>query len=127
MWILGEKIDEEPQPLVLVYFTGPEDWHQRSWQSKFSGNTKNEHRIIHKLLSPPVALEIEVTIDRKHVLIQGKEYTLLDSNVFVVKGANDPQTQQIESLGKYTLPVGSKAPLAISALEENPEWKSHIE
>gem|GEM_PF-2339278 len=127
MWVLGEKIDGKPQPLVLVYFTGPEDWHKRRWESKFSGNSKKDHRITYKLLSPPVALEIEVTTDRKHVLIQNKEYALLENNVFIVKGANDPQTQQIQSLGKFPLPVGSKAPLAITALEEYPEWRHHIE
>ena len=126
MWLLGATSDEKSQPLVLVYFTGPEDWHRGKWESKIDGKVEEDDRVSYRLTSATATLEIALTPDRKNVSVQGREFSLSQANVFVVKKANDPAKQQVETVGRLELPAGSEEPLAVAVLKANPRIKSFL-
>src|SRR5687768_5796834 len=93
MWLLGGAERENSRPVVLVYFTGPEDWHQRRWESKFDGNVQMDAAVTYRLVSSSVTLEIGVSADRTRLWVQGQEFSAAENTVFVVRNANDPKEQ----------------------------------
>lgn len=127
MWLLGGAENEKSCPLVLVYFTGPEGWHQQRWESKFDGNAQKDAPVTYRLVSSSVTLEIKASADRNKVWVQGQEYSAAENNVFVVKNANDPSQQRVEKVGHIRLPSDTAEPLAVVVLRENPDVKSRLD
>ena len=127
MWLLRTNPDAKPLPVLLVYFTGVPNWHNRAWESKFEGNIKQESRTNYRLVSKDVTLEIAVSDDKKTVWIQGKEFKLEENNVYVVKGADKgPKMEVVQALGIFELPFSSDEPLAALVLRKQPELKEKL-
>lgn len=127
MWLLGGAETDESRPIVLVYFTGPPEWHRRHWESKFDGSVREDAPVTYKLASASVTLEIAVSADRKRFWVQGNEFQADQTNVFVVKNVNDPKQQRIEQVGHLTLPSNTAEPLSVVVLRDNPPLKSLLE
>lgn len=122
MWLLRTDADQKPIPVLLVYFTGATGWHNRRWESKLEGNAKQESRSSYRLVSQGLTLELIISHDQKAVWIQGREYPLGDSNVYLVRDADKgSQSERIEALGRFTLPHSTEEPLALLVLRRNPE------
>jgi hypothetical protein len=127
MWILGGADTDKSRPLVLVYFTGPENWHQQRWESKFDGNVERDAPVSYRLVSSSVTLEIRVSSDRKTFRVQGEEFGAAENNVFVVTNANNPKLQRVEKIGRLNLPSDTDEPLSVVVLRDNAVLRSHLE
>lgn len=122
MWLLRTDTDSKPLPMLLVYFTGTQGWHNRAWESKFDGNIKEESRTNYRLVSQDVVLEIAIAEDKKTVWVQGQEFKIEQSNVYVVKNADKGSSKEkVEALGVFDLPYSSDQPLAVLILRNHPE------
>jgi hypothetical protein len=128
MWLLRTDAARKPLPVLLVYFTGARNWHKRSWESKFEGNTKQEGRATYRLVSSDVTLEIAISDDKTKVWVQNREFRLDTNNLFVVKSADEGATKEkVEALGHLSLPFSDKEPLAVLVLREHPDLSAKIE
>lgn len=127
MWLLDGNEGGDSQSMLLVYFIGPEDWHQQRWESKYDGNSEKQEKVTYRLQSASVTLEVAISADRKKIYVQGREFSASDTNVVIVNRADDPPNVRIEALGHFTQQVDSSAPLSVAILRENPELKTHLE
>lgn len=127
MWLLRTDTEAKPLPMLLVFFTGAQGWHNRQWESTFDGNIKEEGRTNYRLVSQDVVLQIAIAEDKKTVWIQGKEYKIEQSNVYVVKDADKgPSREKVEALGRFELPYSSDQPIAVLVLRNHPELEAKL-
>lgn len=126
MWLAGGAGTSTAQPLVVVYFNGPTDWHRHGWAGTFS-RLQPYAAVTYRQVAGADTLEVSISADGKRVWVQGQEFSLATTNVFIVRRADDPLRQRVEREGRLPLPTGATEPLSVVLLRDHPNLKARLE
>ena len=107
------------QPLIMVYFHGPEGWHKAEWKvsSKFEKGMPGWG----ELSSEKVKLRIWLDADTGQAEVQANKVNVHGANTYLVLHTDDLKNQKVVSLGKYDLPKSAGDPASVLLLRQNPE------
>ena len=121
MWLAGP----DHRPLLMVYFHGPEEWHNTKWKvdSKFE---KGKPGWV-ELQSEKVTLRLSMNTETGEAGVQSDKFKISESNTFLVLHAGEPSVpQKIISLGIFDLPVSKDQPASVLLLRANPKLTERI-
>src|SRR5713226_19581 len=121
MWLAGP----DRRPLLMVYFHGPEDWHNTKWKvaSKFEKGRPGWA----ELEAEKVTLRLSVNTETGEAEVQSGKFKISESNTFLVLHAGEPAVpQKIISLGVFDLPASKDQPASVLLLRANPELMERI-
>jgi hypothetical protein len=121
MWLAGP----DHRPLLMVYFHGPEDWHNTKWKvaSKFEKGRPGWA----ELESEKITLRLSVNTETGEAEVQSGKFKISESNTFLVLHAGEPSVpQKIISLGVFDLPASKDQPASVLLLRANPELMERI-
>jgi hypothetical protein len=122
MWLAGP----DHRPLVMVYFHGPDDWHNTKW--KMASRFEKGKPGWAQLDSEKVTLRLSLNMETGEAGVQTGTYKIAESNTFLVLHAGKASIpQKIVSLGDYDLPASTDKPASILLLEANPGLKERID
>jgi hypothetical protein len=114
------------RPLLMVYFHGPEDWHNTKWKvdSKFE---KGKPGWV-ELQSEKVTLRLSMNTDSGEAGLQSGKFKITESNTFLVlHTAERSLPQKIVPLGIFELPLSKdQQPASVLLLRANPELMDRI-
>jgi hypothetical protein len=122
LWLTGLAALPKPVPVLLVFFVGPDNWHNTHWvhSTSFGPPAVSDFR------STAAHLHLEVDPDHGLVRVQDKTFRLSDSNVFLVLNPNtDAGAERVEPVGNFPL-VPSDEPAGIAFLKTNPAVASRL-
>ena len=122
MWLAAP----DHRPLLMVYFHGPEDWHNTKWKidSKFE---KGKPGWV-ELQSEKVTLRLSMNTDSGEAGVQSGKFKIAESNTFLVLHTPEPSLpQKIVPLGIFDLPASKdQQPASVLLLRANPELLDRI-
>ena len=121
MWLAGP----DHRPLLLVYFHGPEEWHNTKWKvdSKFEKGKPGWA----ELQSEKVTLRLWANTEAGDAEVQSSKFKINESNTFLVLHAGEPSIpQKIIPLGVFDIPASKDQPASILLLRVNPELMERI-
>ena len=111
---LSKVIDGNLTPVVLVYYQGAAGWLGNGSRSKITGGRGGE-TLCELDSGQKGPLVFELSGDAQIVQVQGKAFTLAESNVFLVRDADKP-APRAEALGHFDLSAVEGRPLAKGAV-----------
>jgi hypothetical protein len=121
MWLAGP----DHRPLLMVYFHGPEDWHNTKWKvdSKFEKGKPGWA----ELQSEKATLRLSMNTETGEAEVQSGKFKIGESNTFLVLHEGEPSVpQKIIPLGVFDLPASKDQPAAVLLLKANPELMERI-
>jgi hypothetical protein len=121
MWLAGP----DHRPLIMVYFHGPEEWHNTKWKvdSKFEKGKPGWA----ELQSEKVTLRLSMNTETGEAEVQSGKFKISESNTFLVLHTGEPSVpQKIISLGIFDLPASKDQPASILLLRANPQLMERI-
>jgi hypothetical protein len=121
MWLAGP----DRRPLLMVYFHGPEEWHNTKWKvdSKFEKGKPGWA----ELQSEKATLRLSVDTETGGAEVKSSKFKISESNTFLVLHAGQPSVpQKIIPLGVFDLPVSKDQPASVLLLKANPELMERI-
>jgi TonB family protein len=122
MWLAAP----DNRPLLMVYFHGPEDWHNTKWKidSKFE---KGKPGWV-ELQSDKATLRLSMNTETGEAGVQSGKFKITESNTFLVLHTAEPPTpQKIVPLGIFDLPASKdQQPASVLLLRANPEIMDRI-
>lgn len=121
MWLVGP----DHRPLLMVYFHGPEDWHNTKWKvdSRFEKGKPGWA----ELQSEKATLRLSMNTETGNVEVQSGKFKIGESNTFLVLHEGEPSVpQKIIPLGVFDLPASKDQPAAVLLLKASPELMEHI-
>ena len=107
------------EPLIMVYFHGPKDWHKTKWKfdSKFSKDLPGWAA----LTSENAKLRVWLDRDSGQAEVQSEKVNIHDANVYLVLNVTDVKNQRVVPLGVFELPKSTDEPASVSLLRANPK------
>jgi hypothetical protein len=110
-------------PLVMVYYHGPDQWHDTEWKvdSQFTNTAVGWG----ELKCAKATLHIRVDLGAGRVEVQQKSFSLAENNTFLVVHTTDAQ-QKIIPLGHYKLLKTAEHPAAMTLLDSDSALKKRI-
>jgi hypothetical protein len=114
MWLAGP----DRRPLLMVYFHGPDGWHNTQWKvgSKFEKGKPGWA----EFKSAKVTLRLSMNVETAEAEVQSRKFKISESNTFLVLHAGEPSVpQKIISLGIFDLPASKDQPASVLLLREN--------
>jgi hypothetical protein len=107
------------EPLIMVYFHGPKDWHKTKWNSdsKFAKGLPGWAA----LTSEDAKLRVWLDRDSGQGEVQWEKVNVHDANVYLVLNVADPKNQRVVPLGVFELPKSTDEPASVSLLRANPK------
>lgn len=121
MWLAGP----DHRPLLMVYFHGPEEWHNTKWKvdSKFEKGKPGWA----ELQSEKATLRLSVDTETGGAEVQSGKFKISESNTFLVLHAGEPSVpQKIIPLGVFDLPASKDQPASVLLLKANPDLMERI-
>jgi hypothetical protein len=121
MWLAAP----DHRPLLMVYFHGPEDWHNTKWKvdSKFEKGKPGWA----ELRSEKVTLRLSMSTETEEAEVQFFKFKMSESNTFLVLHAGEPSVpQKIIPLGVFDLPASKDQPASVLLLNANPGLMERI-
>lgn len=122
MWLASP----DHRPLLMVYFHGPEDWHNTKWKvdSKFEKGTPGWV----ELQSEKVTLRLSMNTDSGEAGVQSGKFKIAESNTFLVLHTAEPSLpQKIVPLGIFDFPSSQdQQPASVLLLRANPRLMDRI-
>jgi len=121
MWLAGP----DHRPLIMVYFHGPEEWHNTKWKvdSKFEKGKPGWA----ELQSEKVTLRLSMNTETGEAEVQSGKFKISESNTFLVLHTGEPSVpQKIISLGIFDLPASKDQPASVLLLRANPQLMERI-
>jgi hypothetical protein len=121
MWLAGP----DHRPLIMVYFHGPEEWHNTKWKvdSKFEKGKPGWA----ELQSEKVTLRLSMNTETGEAEVQSGKFKISESNTFLVLHTGEPSVpQKIVSLGIFDLPASKDQPASVLLLQANPQLMERI-
>ena len=121
MWLAGP----DHRPLLMVYFHGPEEWHNTKWKvdSKFEKGKPGWA----ELQSEKVTLRLSMNTETGEAEVQSGKFKISESNTFLVLHTGEPSVpQKIISLGIFDLPASKDQPASVLLLRANPQLMERI-
>src|SRR5271154_4450864 len=121
MWLAGP----DRRPLLMVYFHGPEEWHNTKWKvdSKFEKGKPGWA----ELQSEKATLRLSMNTETGDAEVQSGKFKIGENNTFLVLHAGEPSVpQKIIPLGVFDLPASKDQPAAVLLLKANPELMDRI-
>jgi hypothetical protein len=113
MWLNGAN----GQPLIIVYFHGPDSWHRTKWE--FAVATGKPGWI--ELTSKQVKLRLWLDPDTGEAQVQSDKVYIQDANTYLVLHVLDAKQQRVVALGVLDLPASPAAPASVLLLRGHPE------
>src|SRR5579862_2692987 len=113
------------RPLLMVYFHGPEEWHNTKWKvnSKFEKGKPGWA----EFQSEKATLRLSVDTETGAAEVQSGKFNISESNTFLVLHAGEPSVpQKIIPLGVFNLPASQDQPASVLLLKANPELLERI-
>ncbi len=120
MWLAAP----DRRPLLMVYFNGPEGWHDTQW--KFDSKFEKGKPGWAELKSEKVMLRLWVNTDTGEAEIQSDKFKLAENNTFLVLHTG-ALGQKVVPLGVFSIPASKEQPASILLLEANPTLTQRIE
>lgn len=120
LWLRGPE-----GPVVMVYFCGPNEWHNTLWKmdSKFEKGKGGWA----ELQSEIAKLRLEIDTKTGQVRVQSTKFKISERNTFLVLHSGEPEVlQKIIPLGKLYLPPSKDQPASILLLRAHPELVERI-
>lgn len=121
MWLAGP----DHRPLIMVYFHGPEDWHNTKWKvdSKFEKGKPGWAELQSEKTTPRLSMNTETG----EAEVQSRKFKISESNTFLVLHTGEPSVpQKIISLGIFDLPASKDQPASVLLLRANPQLMERI-
>ncbi len=121
MWLAGP----DRHPLLMVYFHGPDDWHNTKWKvaSKFEKGKPGWA----EFQSEKATLRLSMNAETGEAEVQSGKFKISESNTFLVLHAGEPSiSQKIIPLGMFDLPTSKDQPASVLLLRANPELMERI-
>jgi hypothetical protein len=121
MWLA----EPDHRPLLMVYFHGPEEWHNTKWKvdSKFEKGKPGWA----ELQSEKATLRLSMNTETGEAEVQSGKFKISESNTFLVLHAGEPSVpQNIIPLGVFDLPASKDQPAPVLLLKANPELMERI-
>jgi len=117
-------VQADNTPLVMVYYHGPDQWHDTEWKvdSQFTKTAVGWG----ELKCAKATLHIRVDLDAGRAEVQQKSFSLPENNTFLVVHTTDGQ-QKIIPLGHYKLLKTAEHPAAVMLLDSDSALKKRIE
>ena len=115
MWLAGP----DRRPLVMVYFHGPDEWHNTNWKiaSKFEKGKPGWA----ELQSEKITLRLSLNTETGEAGIQAGNFKIIESNTFLVLHVGESSVpQKIIPLGVFDLPASKDQPASVLLLQQNP-------
>jgi hypothetical protein len=109
----------------MVYFHGPEEWHNTKWKvdSRFEKGKPGWA----ELQSEKTTLRLSMDTETGGAEVQSGKFKIADSNTFLVLHAGEPSVpQKIIPLGVFDLPASKDQPASVLLLKANPELIERI-
>jgi hypothetical protein len=128
MWL----VRSDGKPVVMVYFHGPDGWHNTEWKSHFDLNlvrldTKTQPKPAWaEFTSEKVTLRTWLDPKTHQVQVQKSKFSIQEANTFLVIHITDPQQQKVIPLGRFDLPPSGAEPAALAFLHANDRVDSQI-
>jgi hypothetical protein len=121
MWLAAP----DRRPLLMVYFRGPEDWHNTKWKvdSEFEKGKPGWA----ELQSEKATMRLSINTETGEAEVQSGKFKISDSNTFLVLHAGEPSVpQKIIPLGVFDLPASKDQPAPVLLLNANPGLMERI-
>lgn len=121
LWLAGP----DHRPLLMVYFHGPEEWHNTKWKvdSKFEKGKPGWA----ELQSEKATLRLSMNTETGEAEVQSGKFKISESNTFLVLHAGEPSVpQKVIPLGVFDLPASKDQPASVLLLKANPELMERI-
>ena len=121
MWLAGP----DHRPLLMVYFHGPEEWHNTKWKvdSKFEKGKPGWA----ELQSEKATLRLSMDTETGEAEVQSGKFKISESNTFLVLHTGEPSVpQKIIPLGVFELPTSKDQAAPVLLLRANPELMERI-
>jgi hypothetical protein len=121
MWLAGP----DRHPLLMVYFNGPDEWHNTKWKiaSKFEKGKPGWA----ELQSEKVTLRLSLDVDSAEAGVQSGNFKVGENNTFLVLHTAEPSiAQKIIPLGVFDVPASTDQPASVLLLRGNPELMERI-
>lgn len=121
MWLAGP----DHRPLLMVYFHGPEEWHNTKWKvdSKFEKGKPGWA----ELQSEKATLRLSMDTETGEAEVQSGKFKISESNTFLVLHTGEPSVpQKIIPLGVFELPTSKDQAAPVLLLKANPELMERI-
>jgi hypothetical protein len=121
MWLAAP----DHRPLVMVYFHGPEQWHNTEWKidSKFEKGKPGWA----ELKSEKVTLRLWMNTETGEAEVQSGKFKISESNTFLVLHTGEASvSQKIIPLGVFDLPASKEQPASVLLLRVNPQLMERI-
>lgn len=121
LWLAGP----DQRPRLMVYFTGPDDWHKTLWNmdSKFEKGKPGWA----ELRSEVATLHLEIDPETGQARVQRQKFNIRTSNTFLVLHMGElliPHT--IIPLGVFKLPTSDDNPASLLLLQAHPDLTERI-
>jgi hypothetical protein len=116
----------------MVYFHGPDGWHNTKWKSDSNFNLvrldmKSQPKPAWtEFKSEKVTLRVWLDPTNRQVQVQKREFSIQETNTFLVIHVMDPQRQKVIPLGRFDLPASGAEPAATALLHANNGVESQI-
>jgi hypothetical protein len=121
LWLAGP----DQRPRLLVFFTGPDDWHKTLWNmdSKFEKGKSGWA----ELRSEVATLHLEVDPETGQAGVQRRKFNIRTSNTFLVLHMGELLVAHtIIPLGVFELPTSDDNPASLLLLQAHPELTERI-
>jgi len=112
------------QPLIMVYFHGPENWHKTEW--KFDSKIGKNFPAWVEFTSDKVTLRVGLDSEAGQAQVQSEKVSLHDANTFLVLKVLDPKHSQVVPLGTFELRKSTDQPASVRLLGDHPELVEKI-
>ena len=114
------------RPLLMVYFHGPEGWHNTKWRFDFVFEKGKPGWA--ELQSDRTILRLSMNMETGEAGVQSRKFKITASNTFLVLHTAEPSLpQEIVPLGFFDLPASrDQQPASVVLLRANPELMDRI-
>ena len=114
MWLVAP----DHRPLLMVYFHGPDGWHNAQWQvaSKFEKDKPGWA----ELKSEKATLRLSMNTETGQVGVQSTTFKVSENNTFLVLRTGESIPQKIVPLGVFELLASKDQPAAVMLMRANP-------
>jgi hypothetical protein len=115
MWLAGS----DKRPLLMVYFHGPEGWHDTKW--KIDSKLEKGKPLWAEFKSENATLRLWLDPKTGETEIQSAKFNISVSNTFLVLHAGEPSvSQKIVPLGVFDLLASKDQPASVLSLRADP-------
>jgi hypothetical protein len=121
MWLAGP----DRRPLLMVYFHGPDGWHNTKWKtdSKFEKGKPGWA----ELKSDNATLRLSMNTETGEAEVQSGKFKVNENNTFLVLRVGQPSIpQKILPLGVFDIPASKDQPASVLLLQANPTLMGRI-